>query len=322
MVVVLADPRRGVELRPGGDAQVVDEAAQLPDGLARPVARPREEDLRVRPVALHRRPRLPQQQLDALGEDGDEPAHLGGDAAVLGGGGRHGVGGQAALERLHLAAQRDHLPVAVADLAGDEDAAAAERGRVDPDAHVRGPQQRRLVDLGDEHGAPGGDQRGEGGHASPHAGAAVRDGAEEPAEHDALGDIGVLRRQAEPEPRDVEPVGHGGHEHGEPALGEEDAADGERRQHTSGRLAPSSIGSTSASQAANAVMTAGKSTGAGHRDGRRRGGGRRGTTGALYARAGASSSAFRWIVGQSSSASPGASTRTSVSGASSAARSA
>ena len=204
----------------------------------------------------------------------------------------------------------------------DEDAAAAERGRVDPDAHVRGPQQRRLVDLGDEHGAPGGDQRGKGGHAAPHAGAAVGDGAEEPAEHDALGDVGVLRRQAEPEPRDVEPVGHGGHEHGEPALGEEDAADGERRQQHE--------------RAARAVLDreherlAGRERGddGGEEHGRRPPG--RAQAGRRKARhdRGTVRARGRVVVslsvdrGQSSSASPGASTRTSVSGASSAARSA
>ena len=69
-------------------------------------------------------------------------------------------------------------------------------------------------------------------------------------------------------------------------------------------------------------MTAGKSTDAGHRDGRRRGGGRASTTGALYARACALSSAFRRTSGQSAISPPGGRIRTSVSGASSAARSA
>ena len=229
-VVVLAELGRRVE--PGGArvAQAVDEAAQFRDRLAGAVAGPRQQRLRACRVAPHRRPRLPEQELHALGEHRHEPAHLGGDAPVLRRRRRDRVCGEPPLQLADLPAERDDLAVAVAHLPRDEHAAAAERGRVDPDAQVGGAQQRRLVDLEHEHGAAGRDQHREQRDPAPGAGPAVGDGAEEAAEHDPLRHVGVDGREIEPQPRHVEAVRDGGHQHGQAVLGEEHPADGEREQ--------------------------------------------------------------------------------------------
>ena len=185
-VVMLGELGRSVDRGAARIAQAVDEAAQLRDRLAGAVARARQQRLRARRVVPHRRPRLSEQELHALGEHGHEPAHLGGDAAVLRRGRRDRVRGEPTLQLADLAAERDDLAVAVAHLPRDEHAAAAEGGGVDPDAHVGGAQQRRLVDLEHEHRAAGRDERSEQRDPAPGAGAAIGDGAEEATEHDPL----------------------------------------------------------------------------------------------------------------------------------------